>query len=148
MIDAAPDAKMTAYSLFLTANARLGAKLDEVLDSSSGLSLDVYEVLVALEAEPGEKLRLSDLALRVNLSRSGLTRRLDRLEKRGYITREPCPDDRRGAFAILTTEGQEAREKAAPAYQEAIRAHFGDRMTEGESKQLAALMNRIIDPLE
>ena len=148
MNEALSDSKRDAYHMFLTAHARLYSKIAQEMEAAGGLSFDVYDVLVTLEYQPESRLRMSELADKILLSRSGLTRRLDRLEKMGYIKRANCDEDRRGAYAILTEEGQEAREQAWPVFRAAIKSCFGDRMTEGEAKQLAAVMVRIIEPLE
>ncbi|MCH8979123.1 MAG: MarR family transcriptional regulator [Armatimonadetes bacterium] len=148
MNEALSDSKRDAYHMFLTAHARLYAKIAHEMEAAGGLSFDVYDVLVTLEYQPETRLRMSELADKILLSRSGLTRRLDRLEKMGYIRRENCDEDRRGAYAILTEQGQAAREQAWPVFRAAIKDCFGDRMTEGEAKQLAAVMVRIIEPLE
>ena len=148
MSDTQNDPKLLAFFLLLVAQSRLNAKFSSTLADNKHVPLDVYDVLVTLEYAPDHRLRLSELADKVLLSRSGLTRRLDRLEKQGYIKREGCPNDRRGAYAVLTEAGLQARESAWPIYKEAIRTYFGDRMTEGEAKQLSAVMKRIIDALD
>ena len=148
MSDTERDPKLSAYALFLYAYSKLNNRLSAVMESPDTVPIDVYDVLVTLEYEPDHRLRLSDLADKIALSRSGLTRRIDRLEKLGYIRREGCPEDKRGSFAVLTDEGKAAREASWPRYRDAIQANFGDKMTEGEAKQLAALMRRIVDSLD
>lgn len=140
--------RAAAYSSFVLANARLNERITSVLESEAGVELDAYEVIAVLDSEPGARMRLNELAQRIVLSKSGLTRRLDKLEKAGLIRREGCAEDRRGSFAVLTDKGRWASESALPRYQEAIRAHFGDRMTEGEARQLCALMKRVLESLE
>lgn len=148
MDDNQTDAKLMAFTMFVVANARLSTKLASVVEAGGGMAADVYDVLVTLEYAPGHKLRLNELADKIVLSRSGLTRRLDRMENDGYIERHKCSTDRRGAYAVLTDKGREAREAAWPRYREAIRAHFGDRMTEGEARQLGAVMKRVLESLD
>ena len=140
--------KITAFNSFLAAQARLSAKISEELEIAGHVSLDVFDVLKALDEHSDDKMRMSELADKVVLSRSGLTRKIDRLEKLGYIVRTNCPEDRRGSYAELTEKGKDAHREAWPALCSAITDNFGDRMTEGESRQLAALMKRIIDHLE
>ena len=142
------ETKIAAFSALLVAQARLRTKISEELEIAGQISLDVYDVLKALDDHSDDKMRMSELADKVLLSRSGLTRKIDRLEKLGYIVRTNCPDDRRGSFAELTDKGRGAHERAWPTVCQAITSNFGDRMTEGESRQLAALMKRIIEPLE
>ncbi len=134
--------------MFVEAHSKLSERVSSAVQEGGGVALDVYEVLSALAAEPDGRMRLSELADRIVLSKSGLTRRLDRMEKVGLALREGCSDDRRGSFAVLTEKGRAAWEAAWPRYREAIRAHFGDRMTEGEARQLGALMKRVLESLE
>ncbi len=148
MSDTQNDPKLMAFYLMLVAQSRLAVKCSSLLDAQSQVPLDVYDVLVTLDYAPDHRLRLSELAEKILLSRSGLTRRLDRLEKQGFIRRQGCAKDKRGAYAVLTEAGMAAREAAWPTYKEAIRTHFGDRMTEGEAKQLAAVMKRVIESLD
>ena len=147
MNDASIDPKEVAFSRFMVAHASLRAAISERMELKAKLPLEFYEVLVILEGEPDSSIRLSTLADRAALSRSGLTRRLDRMERYGLVKREQCEGDRRGADAVLTEEGAEALEAAKPAYASAVEALFGSRLTTGEAKQLAAVMNRIIEPL-
>lgn len=137
-----------AFYMMLVANSRLNAKCALALEAKGQIPIDVYDVLVTLDYAPDRRLRLNELAEKILLSRSGLTRRLDRLEKLGYISREGCPNDKRSSFAVLTEAGIVARESAWPFYKEAIHTFFGDRMTEGEAKQLTALMKRVIESLD
>jgi DNA-binding MarR family transcriptional regulator len=134
--------------MFVEAHSRLSERLSSVIQEGGGVALDAYEVLAALAAEPEGRIRLSELADRIVLSKSGLTRRLDRMEKSDLVRREGCSEDRRGSFAVLTEKGREAWGAAWPKYRETVRKHFGDRMTEGEARQLGAVMKRVLDSLE
>lgn len=140
--------ELDAFAAFMVAHGRLTAKIASSLDRARVVSLDLYDVLVTLEMAPDQKLTQSDLADRIVLSRSGLTRRIDRLEALGYVKREACHTDRRRGWAVLTDEGRKAREDAWPTLRGAVQSHFGSRMTIGEAKQLTAVMRRVIDSLE
>ena len=144
---ATAEARQRAYEMFVEANARLAVRLSVVAEAEGGVPLEVFEVLSALGGAPDQRLRHCELAERVVLSRSGLTRRIDRMEGDGLVRRESCEGDRRGSYAVLTEKGRKAREAAWPSLREGIRAHFGDRMTEGEARQLSALMKRVIESL-
>jgi DNA-binding MarR family transcriptional regulator len=141
------DSKVAALVQLRAAYASLNARLGEVVLRAAGISLDAFEVLEAIHRSEDKKLRLGDLAQQVSLTRSGLTRRLDKLEKEGLIRRESCPTDRRGAVAIATERGATLYEQVIEPYQEAVRTHFGAKITEGEAKQLTAVMRRVIDGL-
>lgn len=135
--------KKECYRWFLTAHARTLARIERALTGAGALPLEVYDVLVTLEYAEGHRLRLCDLAETVLISRSGLTRRLDRLESLGYLRRTTCPKDRRGTYAELTEAGRLAREAAWPVFQEAIAAHFGDRLEPKETALLTATCQRL-----
>ena len=113
-----------AFQLFLAAYSQATRRISRDLSSRSDISLEQYDVLVTLEYCEDFRVRLSDLADRILLSRSGLTRLVDRLESRGLVVRESCQEDRRGAFAVLTPLGLQARQEAWKIVEESMRAHF------------------------
>jgi DNA-binding MarR family transcriptional regulator len=88
---------------------------------------------------------LSELADAVALSRSGLTRLVDRLEQAGLLRREPHPHDRRGAYAVLTDAGWEAVASTRPAYLRGIADYFGNKLTDEETKILTSALERVLD---
>jgi DNA-binding MarR family transcriptional regulator len=101
--------ELRAWRGMLRAHAALTKALDADLEAAHGLPLSSYEVLMYLNDAEGRKMRMRDLAASVILSRSGLTRLADRLEREGLIRRESCDDDARGAYAVLTPAGAEKR---------------------------------------
>ena len=120
----------------------LGA-LDSELQAEHGLSLGEYEVLVHLSEEPEHSLRMTDLAGRLHLSPSGITRRIDGLERAGLVERRQCPSDRRGSNAVLTDEGMRRLAAAAPTHVRGVRAHFIDQLSPAEIANLAAALSTI-----
>jgi len=120
----------------------LGA-LDSELQAEHGLSLGEYEVLVHLSEEPEHSLRMTDLAGRLHLSPSGITRRIDGLERAGLVERRQCPSDRRGSNAVLTDEGMRRLAAAAPTHVRGVRAHFIDQLSPTEIANLAAALSTI-----
>ena len=142
------DRVVQAFALFMVAHSRMTKAIEAAMAESGGLTLDLYDVLVTLEDAPGQKLRFSELADRIVLSPSGLTRRIDRLVRLGYVKREACATDRRSGYAALTDEGRQARERAWPTLRAAIDRTFRSRMSEGEVRQLGAVMKRIVEGLE
>src|SRR5436309_7378642 len=96
---------MRAWRALIGATTGLLATLDNELQAAHGLSLGDYEVLVHLSEAPHRALRMSDLALRLHLSPSGITRRVDGLVRAGLVERRRCPTDGRGSNAVLTDEG-------------------------------------------
>jgi DNA-binding MarR family transcriptional regulator len=129
--------EMRAWRVFLRSHADLLVRLDRELEAEHGLSLAEYEVLAFLSEAPGERLRMSELARRVLVSPSALTRRMDRLEKQGLVRRERCTDDARGAYAVLSGQGRVRIETAAPTHVRGVRAHFIDRLSRTQLSALA-----------
>ena len=122
----------------------LSKALDARLEAAHGLALSSYEVLVHLsEAEAG-RMRMHDLASSVMLSRSGLTRLVDRLERDGYLERCSCTHDARGAFAVLTTAGREKLEAARETYLVTVRELFLAHFSSEELDRLNDAFDRIL----
>lgn len=112
----------------LTVESLLRDRLDRELQSSHGLSLGDYDVLVNLSEAPDRCLRMSDLADRLLLSRSGLTRRLDGLVREGWVARKACPEDRRGTLAEMTDSGFGVLEAAAVTHVRGVRRYLVDAL--------------------
>ncbi len=110
------------WRLDRTASTRLLDRLDHELQQRSQLSLTDFDILSVLSTAPSNRLRMSELAEQVLVSRSRLTYRVDRLVELDYVTRQECLDDRRGLFAILTDNGAKALADAAPGHVDDIRA--------------------------
>lgn len=141
----APDAFL-AWRAFLRAHAAaIGAIERDFASAAPDLPLSWYDVLVALVDAPDRRLRLHELARAVLLSRSGLTRLVDRVEAAGLLRREPDPADRRGAFAVLTDAGYEALRRAWPLYARGIQQHFGRHLADDEAAALARVLQRVAD---
>jgi DNA-binding MarR family transcriptional regulator len=115
------DDEQAVWRRLLAVECRVREKLDEELRRAHDLTLGDYDVLVQLAEAVGGSLRMSELADRVLLSRSGLTRRLDGLVREGLVARRTCPEDRRGAFADITIAGRRRLEQAAPTHVEGVR---------------------------
>jgi DNA-binding MarR family transcriptional regulator len=114
----------------LAAECRLREKLDHQLQQTHGLTLGDYDVLVHLSEAEGGSLRMSELAERLLLSRSGLTRRVDGLVRAGWVERKACPDDGRGSLAVLTAAGLGLLRTAAPTHVAGVRRHLIDALAE------------------
>jgi len=131
---------MRAWLQFLRAHAELVYRLDRELEAAHGLSLGEYEVLAFLSEAPGGRMRPSELARRARISPSALTRRIDRLQKRGLVRRERCAKDARGAYAVLCPKGRERLVAAAPTHVRGVRTHFVDRLDAAQLETLAAAL--------
>jgi MarR family 2-MHQ and catechol resistance regulon transcriptional repressor len=134
---------VTAFARLLRGHAALRRALNGSL-AAHGLTVTDYEVLVELARGP-EGVRRVDLAERVQLTASGITRLLDGLERAGLVTRAECKTDRRVTYAVITDEGRERVESAAAAHRERIRALFSERYSDEELATLAKLLGRLPD---
>jgi len=133
---------------WLTASTVLREQLSRELQDLHGLTMTDYEILVRLSERETNAIRMSDLATLTLLSRSRLSHQIDRMEAAGLVSREVCPDDRRGQLAILTPAGVKALETAAPDHVEGVRKHFVDVLTDAEYKALGSAARKIADHLE
>jgi len=139
------DLYLSAWRNFITAHAHLIDRIDGELAAAQCLPLHWYDVLIELYEAPDRKLRLSELAEKVVLSRSGLTRLVDKLESAGYLRREPSPTDRRGAFAVITDKGQAALKASWPVYARGIAAYFASHLSDDEARLLRDAFARILN---
>ena len=136
------ETEMRAWMAFLHASTRLMERLDAELEVH-GLSLADYEILVHLSDEPTGELRMTELAALTLVSRSGLTRRLDRLVESGLVSRRSCATDRRGVLAVLTPAGRTRLEEAAPTHVEGVRRHFLNQLQGHDLGSLADGLNAV-----
>ena len=130
------DEEMRAWRGLVEAYAELQAALEADLVSGFGIDGGDYGVLVNLSEAPDQRLRMCDLAARLHLSPSGLTRRLDGLVKAGYVAREPSEHDRRVTLAVLTEAGRATLEAAAPVHVAGVRDLFVDHLSRTQLRQL------------
>ena len=137
-------AELAAWRGFLRVHAALIKELDAELDARHGIPLSSYEVLIALADAPDQKLRMAELADRALLSRSGMTRLVDRLQKQGLIERERCEMDARGSFASLTEKGRRALAEARPAHLAGVRERFLRHLDDAEKAALADVWERLV----
>lgn len=136
--------QLGAWRAFLRVHAQLTRTLETELVAAHDLPLPSYEVLLHLAEAPHRRLRMTELADRVLLSRSGLTRLVDRLERDGLVERASCPNDARGTHAVLTDTGLNRLREAAPTHLQGVAEHVIDRLTADEVAQLKALMDKLL----
>lgn len=137
------EGELRAWRGLKRAHASLAKRVDAELERTHGLPLSSYEVLHHLVESPGGRMRMCDLAEQAQLSRSGLTRLADRLEKEGLLERCSCEHDARGAYACLTELGRERLSAARGTHLAVVREQFLSRFTEDELGALAELWDRI-----
>ncbi len=138
-------AGMAAWRGLIVSNSRLARVLDEEMHDAYGLSGGDFDVLATLAHAPGERQRMCDLATAVILSASGLSRRVDRLERAGWVRRERSTGDGRSIEATLTAEGRQFFERVSEFHRTGVRRHFADRFTSEELVTLAGLLDRLKD---
>lgn len=124
-------------------------RLDRELTHATGISHAYYEILVALSETPSRMMRMSELADRCLSSRSRLSHAVSRLEERGWVRRQTCAEDGRGQLAVLTDDGFEALEAAAPIHVESVRDHLFDQLTTEQQlalRDVGETLLRHLDP--
>jgi DNA-binding MarR family transcriptional regulator len=127
----------------LRAHAGLTKELDAELAREHELPLSSYEVLLYLADAPEGRMRMAELAESVLLSRSGLTRLVDRLEREGLLKRERCESDARGYFAEITPKGRRLFDAARRTHLDGVRARFLSRFSRDELRTLGALWQKL-----
>jgi DNA-binding MarR family transcriptional regulator len=137
------DPRLAAWSAFLRAHARVVRELERELQAEQGMALTDYDVLVQLANAGERRLRMSELAERLLLSRSGVTRLVDRLEAGGLVERVSCDTDRRGQWASLTDAGYDRLRTASPTHLRGVASHFLDRLSGEELSALGRILSRL-----
>lgn len=136
--------ELRAWRGMLRVHATLTKALDAQLEDEHGLPLTSYEVLLYCGHADGHKMRMCDLAESVLLSRSGLTRLVDRLERDGLLVRESCSADARGAFAKLTPAGERKLAEARAAHLQGVRDLFLSRLTPEQQDLLGEAWDAVL----
>lgn len=139
------DPRLTAWATFLRAHARVVRALERELHDEQRMALADYDVLVQLAAAEPHQLRMGELADRLLLSRSGITRLVDRLERAGFVKRASCDTDRRGSWAVLTDAGYARLREATPVHLRGVAEHFIDRIPASRLDDLEATLSRVLD---
>jgi len=143
---ARPDpAQLSAWRLLLEAHTTVTELLEHELVTERGLPLNRYDVLLNLAEAPEGRLRMQELSASVLLSKSGLSRLVDRMVEAGLVRRERCEDDRRGWFAVLTDQGRSALRRAAPIHLRGIHEHFTRHLDPEEVKALTTALTKVVD---
>ena len=138
---------LRAWRGMLRVHAALTRALDAQLQEEHGLGVSSYEVLMFVGDAGGQRLRMSEIADRVLLSRSGLTRLVDRLVRDGLLERSACADDARGAFAELTAAGRTRLDAARATHLEGVRRFYLDHLTDDDRRRLGDVWDRVLQPL-
>jgi DNA-binding MarR family transcriptional regulator len=137
-----------AWRGYLAMQAKLQVEMNRQLQRDSGISIADFDVLVALTDRPDEQVRVLALADALQWEKSRLSHHLARMERRGLIEREDCPDDARGAFVVLTAAGRDAIEAAAPAHVEFVRSVMFDGLDDAQLDTLTSVAETVLDRLQ
>jgi DNA-binding MarR family transcriptional regulator len=138
------ESELAAWRGFLRVHSALERELDAELVADHVLPLSSYEVLLTVGDAPAERMRMSEIADSVLLSRSGVTRLVDRLERDGLVERIPCEDDARGQYAVLTPRGREVFDAARATHLAGVRRRFLGRLDPEELRGMAAFWERLV----
>jgi DNA-binding MarR family transcriptional regulator len=136
--------ELGAWRGLLRVHSALVKALDAELLAAHELPLTSYEVLINLQAAPGRRRRMAELADGVLLSRSGMTRLVDRLERDGLLTRDACTDDGRGTYAVLTAKAEALLSEARRTHLDGVRERFVRHFEPDELRTLAGLWDRVL----
>ena len=126
------------------ATAAVRARLAALFDASVGLLPEEVDLLMSLEAAAEQRLRMADVSRALQLSKSGVTRLVDRLVLRGLVVRAACPSDRRVVYAGLTAEGRDVLDEAAPLLRAGLAEHLGRHLDAGELDAARIALSKIL----
>ncbi|GAB2796191.1 MarR family winged helix-turn-helix transcriptional regulator [Amycolatopsis magusensis] len=132
------------WQAYLAVQRELHAAQERQLVRDSGLSTADYTLLAPLSEAPDGLLRARELGRRAGWERSRLSHQVSRMEKRGLVVREDCPDDARGSMIRLTAAGREAIEAAAPEHVATVRRFFFDPLSAKEVELLGGAFDRML----
>ncbi|MET8165095.1 MarR family winged helix-turn-helix transcriptional regulator [Streptomyces sp. NPDC102259] len=132
-----------AWRAFVAGYLLLDDAIDRQLQQEAGMPHLYYSILANLSDIPERRLRMTELAERLKITRSRLTYAVSRLEKDGLVRREDCPRDKRGSVAVLTDEGMTVLENVAPGHVETVRAALFDRLTPEQVGQLEEIFTQV-----
>lgn len=141
--DRLSDDEIAAWKGMLRTHRDLVSSLDTQLEREHSLPLSSYEVLMVLADSEGGRARMGELADQLLLSRSGLTRLVDRLVRQGWVERTPCEDDARGLYAAITRSGRAKLKRARPAHLDGVREIFFSRLRDSDLAALTRAWSRL-----
>jgi DNA-binding MarR family transcriptional regulator len=135
--------EMSAWHALIRSHNRVIRQLEAELETEHNLSLPAYEVLAHLSEAPGQRLRMSELAVHAVLTPSGLTRLVDKLSRDGLVCRDRCDADARVVYAVLTPIGRARLEAAYPTHLRGVREHFIDQLSSEQRDAIADALGEL-----
>ena len=142
------DPRLQPWIVFLRAHAAVSRALEAELEAEQAMSLADYEALIQLAHADGRRLRMSELADRMILTRSGISRLVDRLEAGHYVERVACSTDARGAYAVLTEVGYERLQAASPTHLRGVDEHFLSAIPPADRETFVRVLSDVLEGLE
>ena len=137
--------RVASWRALLLAQSAVLRAIDADLQRAGHVPLHWYDVLLELDAAPQRRLRIQELAARVVLTRTRVSRLVDRLVDAGLAERQPDPDDGRACFAALTPAGRAALRAAAPVYLAGIEQHFARHLTDEQADAISEGLQQVVD---
>lgn len=145
MTTASDDQRLASWRAFLLTYATVMRELEREMQQEQDLPLTWYDILAHLDSAPRGAVRMQELAETVLLSRSGLTRLVDRMELSGLVERHPCEEDRRGTYAVITNRGEESLMQAMPGHINSIEDHFLRYLDVFDVQALLRVLTKVLD---
>ena len=139
------DERLTAWRDFLMTYKVVLTTLEREMQAEIGLPLAWFDILGKLRQAPRKRLRLQVLAEAVMLSRSGISRLVDRMVDANLVRRAPCREDRRGTYAVVTADGEAAFLEASPGHFNRVREHFVNHLTQEDAEGLRRALGKVLD---
>src|SRR5258705_1445604 len=137
--------ELRAWIAFMRAGLAVTRAMDRDAEATGRLLFSEHHILATLDQDTPYGLRPTDLAQRAGLTKSGLTRAIDRLETHGFIERRPCPADARVQLIVMTAQGRRVLKRAAPEHFRSIARNFADHLTDREVEVLTPALERIAE---
>lgn len=142
------ESEMAGWQAYLFGSHLLERRIEEQTKRDAGLTHAQYEILVWLSNATCQRMRMTELARNVVVSKSALTYQIGALEKNGLVSRESCANDERGVHAVLTPAGLRTLKDAAPGHVEVVRRHLIDQLSTAELNALTRIMTKVRGSLE
>ena len=137
--------RLSAWITLLQTHAAVVDALERKLERERGIPLAWHEVLSRLIAAPEGRLRMLDLAGLIMLSKSGVTRLIDRMEEAGMVTREACASDRRVTYAMITAKGRGTFERTMPVFLEGVEEYFSSHLSDTDVREIRASLRKVLE---
>jgi len=139
--------QLEAWKALILLTQLLPGALDRQLQADAGMAHSDYAVLAQLSAEPSHRMRMSDLAATMDYSQSRLSHAMNRIEKLGWVKRDPCESDKRVFYAVLTEKGQSVLDGAAAGHVSHVRSLIFDHLSTNQVRQLRRIAEQILPQL-